>query len=144
PYAVGPGRTMRTTSAPMSASTMAQYGPGPIPAISSSRIPASGPILMFSGAAAREDTRSAAKTEAEIPQIASGFIRLGEKNVCRFHPDGGRGQPAQRGTKDLGECDGGEHGFRGKRPSGDTDLGASRSDRSRPFASRTLSRRDQS
>ena len=35
---------MRTTSAPMSASIMAQKGPGPMPAISITFVPESGPV----------------------------------------------------------------------------------------------------
>ena len=60
------------TSAPRSASTMAQNGPGPIPAISTTRRPASGPIVVSgrvsrrSGAARRcgPTTRSTARTSA--------------------------------------------------------------------------------
>ena len=38
-------RSTRTTSAPRSASIMAANGPGPIPAISTTRMPLSGPML---------------------------------------------------------------------------------------------------
>src|SRR5690606_24840627 len=37
-------RSIRTTSAPISAKSMAAKGPGPIPAISRTRSPASGPV----------------------------------------------------------------------------------------------------
>src|SRR5919198_831743 len=39
-----PGRSTRTTSAPRSARTIPQNGPGPIPATSTTRTPASGPM----------------------------------------------------------------------------------------------------
>src|SRR5258708_14072144 len=48
---VGPGRSMRSTVAPWSASSMAQNGPGPMPASSSTRRPASGPRRVGCGAA---------------------------------------------------------------------------------------------
>ena len=42
-----PARSMRMTSAPRSASIMAQNGPGPMPAISMTVIPARGPMLLL-------------------------------------------------------------------------------------------------
>ncbi len=39
---------MRSTSAPMSASIIAAKGPGPMPATSTMRIPASGPVVPWS------------------------------------------------------------------------------------------------
>src|SRR6185312_7200820 len=45
PLADGMGRSTRTTSAPMSASIMAQKGPAPSPATSTMRTPRSGPPL---------------------------------------------------------------------------------------------------
>ena len=43
-----PGRSMRITSAPWSASIMPQKGPGPIPANSMIRMPLSGPVMSAS------------------------------------------------------------------------------------------------
>ncbi len=43
PRSLGPGRSMRNTVAPMSASSIAHIGAGPIPASSTILIPASGP-----------------------------------------------------------------------------------------------------
>ena len=63
-------RSMRTTSAPMSASIMAANGPGPMPAISMTRTPASGPLI--SVRPARRCPRSPRRRSATTPVGARG------------------------------------------------------------------------
>src|SRR5437879_4414783 len=85
--APGPGRSTRTTSAPMSASIMAVNGPGPMPAISITRRPCNGPMAstlpsagdgatvppMTSTTSMAEVAAAYAGGRARIPRLVTGL-----------------------------------------------------------------------
>src|SRR5579875_486044 len=100
-------RSMRTTSAPMSASIMPQNGPGPMPATSITLIPLSGPIVNLPSAPdelglalfEEGDHRAAVilaelahlpVVRLEVEQFRVG-VRLGESDV-RLHAGVSRGR----------------------------------------------------
>src|SRR5262245_56264980 len=107
-----------------------------MPATSSSRIPSSGPMASSSDARGARAYPLAPENGGGTPQFAGTSSVWVKRSHVDFIPMEGAG--SLRSAVFLHpESDGGEHGFRGKRPSGDQDLGITRSDRSRPFASRT-------
>src|SRR5271166_5959193 len=73
PRSLGSGRSMRNTAAPRSASSMAHIGPGPMPASSTTLIPASGPTIdppFNAGASLRDPISRVKRSERRFQQIA--------------------------------------------------------------------------